>query len=34
MAHDRRGLLKVSIDNQRHFLHQLVMLCVTGAMAR
>lgn len=33
-AHDARGILKVSIGNERHFLHRLGWLCMTGCMPR
>jgi len=32
--HDDRGFLKVSIDGQRHLLHRLAWLWMTGAMSR
>lgn len=32
--HDVRGALKVSIDNQRHLLHRLAWLWMTGALPR
>lgn len=32
--HDGRGFLKVSIDGERHFLHRLAWLWMTGAMPR
>lgn len=32
--HDGRGFLKVSIDNERHLLHRLAWLWMTGTMPR
>ncbi|WP_323007561.1 HNH endonuclease [Pseudorhodobacter sp.] len=32
--HDARGFLKVSIDGERHLLHRLAWLWMTGAMPR
>lgn len=33
-THDTRGSLKVAIDGQRHLLHRLAFLWMTGAMPR
>lgn len=33
-SHDPRGFLKVQIDNQRHLLHRLAWLWMTGTMPR
>ncbi|HRK66630.1 MAG TPA: HNH endonuclease signature motif containing protein [Hyphomonas sp.] len=33
-AHDARGFLKVSIDNERHLLHRLAWLWMTGTLPR
>lgn len=33
-AHDPRGFLKVQIDNERHLLHRLAWLWMTGTMPR
>jgi len=33
-AHDTRGFLKVQIDNERHLLHRLAWLWMTGTMPR
>ena len=33
-AHGERGILKVSIRNERHFLHWLAWLWMTGCMPR
>lgn len=32
--HDERGFLKVSLDNERHLLHRLAWLWMTGTMPR
>ncbi|KPP98818.1 MAG: HNH endonuclease [Rhodobacteraceae bacterium HLUCCA12] len=34
VVHDARGFLKVQIDNERHFLHRLAWLWMTGMMSR